>query len=74
MVKVKWYSLPNQPGKVIGSLRYKKRCETNSKPTAKEIARGLRSNGYLARISKQPKNEKYPWAIYYREKKKWRKK
>ena len=72
MVKLKWDTFGHGPSKVIGSRSYTRRCQTNSKNTAKEIVRGLRENGWLVRVSKQPRNDKYPYAVYYRTKRKWR--
>ena len=73
MVKVKWDTIGHGPRKKIDSRTYRRRCQTNSPPTGKEIARRLREKGYLARVSRQPDNKEYPWAVYYKQKTKYRK-
>jgi len=73
MVKVKWDTIGHGPRKKIDSRTYRRRCQTNSRGTGKEIADRLRQHGYLARISRQLEDKVYPWAVYYREKTKYRK-
>lgn len=72
MVQSRWIAWGRGPIKVIAHKRYRKVFETNSKRTAEMQARGIRDDGWLARISRQS-DPKYPWAVYYRKREKRRK-